>query len=451
MTRPSRILAWGRRCGPPALLLAVLTACGVDSEQAQLCRMLVPAFEGDSATADILRQVADPAAENAVLIEYQVPDAGGEPGRHWISCRFAGGALDVDRLALIGVATDRRGELSEIRLHLLRQWLGLFDTFRVAAGEDRAGGPRSALGSLLYLAQMSANAVVISCVYGLLAIGYTLVYGIVGRINLAFGEMAMVGGFATFIGVSILALSTGVALPLALLLVLVFAMATSAVHGWATERLVFRPMRGVSGQAPLIATIGLAVFLQEYVRLVQGSRDRWLQPILTDRLQIGAEAGFSASVSVGQVLVLALTAALYVTLLQVLKRTGLGRAQRACADDTGMAALLGVDVDRTIAWTFVLGAGYAAAAGFIIATYYGGVNIFMGHVIGFKALAAAIVGGIGSVAGAMLGGVLIGVIEIFWSGYLSIAYKDIAIFTLLTLVLIFRPEGLMGRRSERGD
>ena len=239
-------------------------------------------------------------------------------------------------------------------------------------------------------------------------------------------------------------------LPLALLAVLGVAMLVGAVHGWTTERLVFRPLRGTPSQAPLIATIGLAFGLQEYVRLVQTSRDRWLQPMFTDRIALAEGDGFTAGIGIGQILVLALTATLFVGLTLLLSRTGLGRAQRACSDDAAMAALVGVDVDRTIGWTFLIGGAMAAAAGFVIATHLGGVNFYMGHLIGFKALAAAIVGGIGSVGGALLGGLLIGLLEAFWSGYLTIAYKDIAVFAVLTLVLIFRPDGLLGRSAGRG-
>ncbi len=429
-----------------AMLLALaagLSGCGLDGEQARLCRALIPAFEG-SADVTILRQAADPSARHAVIVDYRA-EGGTE---HWVLCRFAGGALDADRLRLTGVATDRDGALSPIRLQMLRVWLGVFE--RPASGDGESGWGRSPGVAGAYFLQQLVNGTVISCIYGLLAVGYTLVYGIIGRINLAFGEMAMVGGFATVIGATLIAALGGIALPAALLSVLALAMLVGAVHGWATQRLVFRPLRGTSTQAPLIATIGLAIGLQEYVRLVQGARDHWLQPIFTDRVDLATADGFTASIGTGQFVIIALTAVLFTGLKLGLARTGLGRAQRACSDDAGMAALVGVDVDRTVAWTFVIGAGLAATAGFVIATYLGGVNFFTGHLIGFKALTAAIVGGIGSVSGALIGGILIGMLETFWSGYLTIAYKDIAVFGVLTLVLIFRPSGLLGRPSPLG-
>ena len=449
MVEPAARIAKGLRrpwagIGLMLVLAAGLSACGVDGEQARLCRSLIPAFEG-SAPVEILEEAPDPAASHGVLVTYRSGDA--ERDR-WILCRFAGGTLDADRLRLDGVTTDREGELTPIRLRMLQVWLGVFERAPVRT-ERVSERDRSLAFAGAYFLQQLVNGTVISCIYGLLAIGYTLVYGIIGRINLAFGEMAMVGGFATVIGATLLAALGGVMLPVALLMVLALAMLVGAVHGWATERLVFRPMRGTATQAPLIATIGLAVGLQEYVRLVQSSRDHWLQPIFTGRTDLVSADGFTASIGLGQILILALTAALFAGLTLVLARTGLGRAQRACSDDAGMAAMVGVDVDRTIGWTFLIGAGLAAVAGFIIATYLGGVNFYTGHLIGFKALTAAIVGGIGSVPGALLGGFLIGMLETFWSGYLTIAYKDIAVFGILTLVLIFRPIGLLGRSRVR--
>lgn len=446
--RVSRHVAWRPfRLGLVLVLSAWVSGCGVDGEQMRLCRSLIPAFE-NSREIEVLRQEADASAPHAVIVEYRLLRAA-RRDVHLIICRFAGGTLASDRLVLEGVTTDREGALTPIRLHMLKVWLGLFDRSGIAADPTPAPDGQSGFRAAYFIQQL-VNAVAISSVYALLAIGYTLVYGIVGRINLAFGQLAMIGAFATVIGTAILAALGGGVLPLSLLSVLVLAMLVGAIHGWATERLVFRPSRGVSTQAPLIATIGLAIALQEYVRLVQGSRDRWLQPIFTDRVDLWTSGGFTASIGVGQIMVLILTSALFVALHLLLTRTGLGRAQRACADDSGMAALVGVDVDRTIGRTFLIGGGLAAAAGFILATYFGGVNFFMGHLIGFKALAAAIVGGIGSVWGALLGGFLIGLLETFWSGYLDIAYKDIAVFGLLTLVLIYRPAGLLGR-STRED
>jgi branched-chain amino acid transport system permease protein len=214
---------------------------------------------------------------------------------------------------------------------------------------------------------------------------------------------------------------------------------------------VFRPLRATPTQVPLIAAIGLSIFLQELVRLLQGARDRWLPPVFGEPFRLAEGGAFTVHVSAGQIVILVFTAAAAGGLLALLRRSRFGRAHRACADDMRMAALLGVDVDRTIGRTFALGAACAGAAGLIVATYYGGVNFFMGYLIGFKALAAAVVGGVGSVPGAFLGGVLIAVLETGWAALFSLGYKDIAVFGALILFLILRPTGILGVDRTRGD
>ena len=440
--------SWRRLAAAPAVLLItafVLAACGkLDSEQVRLCRTLITALEPPGSAIELLDAERDPVAAHAIKLRYR-----SEGAEHWVSCRFAGGGLAAERLTLSAVATDREGLLSEAELYLLRRfWLGFFEAQGVAAGEPAA--PRGLGFALLYLAQQAVNAITVSSVYGLLAIGYTLIFGMVARINLAFGEMAMLGAFATLIGVLLLALSGVTVLPLALIGVLLMAMAVSAVASWTSERLLFRPLRHARSQAALIATVGLAIFLQEFVRLTQGADEHWLQRPFAEPLLLAAHAGFSVSVTTAQVLVVVLTGGLYVLLHTIQKRSGFGRAQRACADDPAMAALCGVQVDRTIGLTFALSGAYAGAAGLILALYYGGVHFFMGSLIGFKALVAAVIGGIGSLPGAMLGGLLVGLLETFWSGYLSIESKDIAVFALLAAFLVFRPQGLFGRSRDRG-
>jgi branched-chain amino acid transport system permease protein len=255
----------------------------------------------------------------------------------------------------------------------------------------------------------------------------------------------MVGAYTSFIGVTVLALIGAGALPLGLLAVLALAAVVGSAHGLVTERLVFRPLRDVPSQAPLIATIGLAIFLQEYLRLSQGSADRWIQPVFSEAHTLAEADGFGLSVSTSQIMVMVLAIALYAGLWLLMSRSRFGRQARACADDVDMAAFCGINVDRIVALVFSLGAGYAAIAGFVILLRYGGVRFSDGYLLGFKALTAAIIGGIGSVPGAMVGGLIIGTLETFWAGYLSLAYKDVAVFGLLAAVLIWRPQGLLGQ------
>jgi branched-chain amino acid transport system permease protein len=202
---------------------------------------------------------------------------------------------------------------------------------------------------------------------------------------------------------------------------------------------------------PLIAAIGASVFLKELVRLLQGSRDRWLAPVLTDRFVLAGAGIFPVTISLAQALIVAVTLLASGGLWWLLSRTDFGRSHRACSDDMRMAALLGVDTDRTVGATFALGAACAGTAGFIMALHYGGVNAYMGALLGFKALTAAIVGGIGSVPGAFLGGLLIAALETGWAAWLPLEGKDVAVFAALIMVLVIRPTGLLGIERTRGD
>jgi branched-chain amino acid transport system permease protein len=189
----------------------------------------------------------------------------------------------------------------------------------------------------------------------------------------------------------------------------------------------------------------MSIVLQNYVQLTQGARVKTLQPLIEGRLTVMERDGFAVSLSYMQILIVVTTIVLMTVFWLVIGRTALGRAQRACEQDRVMAALLGIDVDRTISLAFVMGAALAAVAGLMVTLYYGVIDFFIGFLAGIKAFTAAVLGGIGSLPGAMLGGLLIGLIEAFWSGYFSAQYKDVATFSILVLVLIFRPTGLLGR------
>ena len=432
--------------GAGLVLLLALTGCAkFDIEQARLCERVIPGIEGTDARIEVGRSEADPSVAHGVIVHYRVTGPEGQAAERWLACRFGGGGFQRDRLKLTGVATDQAGELSDIQVYLLRQyWLGLYEfEAQAAAGAHR--GPAGPMRDLMYWLQLGVSALTVGCLYGLLAIGYSLVYGIVGKINLAFGEIAMVGAYATFIGVTGLSLFGFGSLPLALLLVLLVAAVVGGVHGLVTERLVFRPLRETPSQAPLIATIGLAILLQEYLRLTQGAADRWIQPVFSEAHTLASGGGFTVTISTSQLLILGFTSALYGGLWLLMTRSPFGRQARACADDVEMAAFCGINVERVIAQTFSLGAAYAGIAGFVVLLRYGGVRFYDGYLLGFKALTAAILGGIGSVPGAMLGGLLIGALETFWAGYLSIAYKDVAVFGLLAAILVWRPQGLLGQ------
>jgi branched-chain amino acid transport system permease protein len=298
---------------------------------------------------------------------------------------------------------------------------------------------------MAYFVQQLINGVALGMVYGLIAIGYSMVYGIIGMINFAHGEIYMIGAFVSIIAFTLLGMVGISWAPLALLLVLIVAILVTSLYGWTVERIAYRPLRGSFRLAPLISAIGMSIFLQTYVQIAQGAKIKPLQPVVTGGFVFPDPTGFTVTISWIQILIIVLTLVLMAGFTWVITRTPLGRAQRACQQDLKMAALCGVDVDRTISTTFVIGAALAAVAGLMATLYYGVIDFFIGFLAGVKAFTAAVLGGIGSIPGAMLGGLVLGLAEAFWSGYFSIEYKDVAAFTILVLVLIFLPTGILGR------
>ena len=299
-----------------------------------------------------------------------------------------------------------------------------------------------------YFLQQLINGVTLGSIYGLIALGYTMVYGIIGMINFAHGDIFMIGSFIALIAILALGLAAGASIAfmvLALILVLLIAMTITAVWGWTVERIAYRPLRGSFRLAPLITAIGMSIALQNFVQVAQGARVKPLQPIVTGSYTVHEANSFNVQLSNIQILIVVTTVVLMIAFTLLISRTSLGRAQRACEQDARMAALLGVNVDRTISLTFVMGAALAAVAGLMFLLYYGVIDFRIGFRAGIIAFTAAVLGGIGSLPGAMLGGMLIGFIETFWSAYFSIEYKDVAAFSVLAIVLIFLPSGLLGR------
>jgi branched-chain amino acid transport system permease protein len=227
--------------------------------------------------------------------------------------------------------------------------------------------------------------------------------------------------------------------------VLILSMVFTSIYGWTVERLAYRPLRGSFRLAPLISAIGMSIFLQNYVQITQGARVKPMPPLIGGGFTVMESGGFAVQLSYLQLAIMVTTLVLMVGFSGLIAATALGRSQRACAQDIVMASLLGIDVNRVISATFVMGAALAAVAGLMVTLYYGVVDFFIGFLAGVKAFTAAVLGGIGSLPGAMLGGLLIGLIEAFWSGYFSVEYKDVSVFVILVLALVFMPSGLLGR------
>ena len=294
--------------------------------------------------------------------------------------------------------------------------------------------------------QQLINGITLGSIYGLIAIGYTMVFGIIGMVNFAHGDVFMVSAFIALIALLILTSWLGMtSVVLALLIVLVVAMVFTSLVNWVIERVAYRPLRGSFRLAPLISAIGMSIFLSNFVQVTQGPRNKSVPPLLQDVIVVMEGNGYDVTISYRQLIIWSVTAVLLGAFWYLVTKTSLGRAQRACEQDQKMAALVGVDVDRTISITFVIGAALAAVAGTMYLMYYGVVSFSDGFVPGIKAFTAAVLGGIGSLPGAVIGGLLIGLIETMWSAYFSIDYKDVAAFSILAITLIFLPQGLFGR------
>lgn len=294
--------------------------------------------------------------------------------------------------------------------------------------------------------QQLINGLTLGSIYGLIAIGYTMVFGIIGMVNFAHGDVFMLSAFIALIFFMLIAAWFGAGLiVVALIVVLALAMFFTSLWNWTIERVAYRPLRGSFRLAPLISAIGMSIFLTNFVQVVQGPRNKSIPPLLNKSITLIESATYSVQISYKQIVIIVTTAVLLAAFWYIVQKTPLGRAQRACEQDRKMAALLGIDVDRTISITFVMGAALAAVAGVMYLVLYGVVSFHDGFVPGVKAFTAAVLGGIGSLPGAVIGGLLIGLIEVMWSAYFTIDYKDVAAFCILAIVLVFMPSGILGR------
>jgi branched-chain amino acid transport system permease protein len=294
-----------------------------------------------------------------------------------------------------------------------------------------------------YGLQQTLNATMVAALYSLLAVAYALLHGITNRIVLSFGDIAMFGAFYT-VYVMLLSLISGIATGLALGLVFAVAVAGTAALGLVVNRGIFAPLVKTPSQAIMIASIGVSIVLQEAMRLQSAGREQWLAPIYADPLLRLDFDGYPVSITVMQTIILALSTILILTLYSVLARTEAGRLWRACSQNRDLAELCGIDVSRVMSWTAAIAAGFAAASGWIIGVAYGGVSFYMGLVLGLKALFASIIGGFGTIGGAVAGGIVLAGLETMWTAFFPIVYRDVAVFSFVVLVLVLKPDGLLG-------
>ncbi len=297
----------------------------------------------------------------------------------------------------------------------------------------------------LYFLQQMFNGVTLGSTYALIAIGYTMVYGIIGMINFAHGEVYMIGSYVAFIALAGLAMMGIHSLPILMTVAFVATIFVTSAYGYSIERVAYRPLRNSNRLIPLISAIGMSIFLQNTVLLSQDSKDKSIPNLIPGSFSFGPGGAEEVLVSYMQVLVFVVTLVAMTLLTLFISRSRLGRACRACAEDIKMANLLGINTNNIIALTFVIGAALAAVAAVLLSMQYGVINPNAGFLVGLKAFTAAVLGGIGSIPGAMLGGLVLGVAEAFGADIFGDQYKDVVAFGLLVLVLLFRPTGILGR------
>ena len=297
-----------------------------------------------------------------------------------------------------------------------------------------------------FFTQQLVNGITLGSLYALLAIGYSIVYGVIGLLNFAQGEVYMVGAFIGFGVLSGLGGPSALTVPVALALVLMFAAAAlgSGMLGVLIERVAFRPLRDSSRMAPLITALGISIFLQNSVLLLLGPDIRNYESSSYVPVTSGIHVGF-LRISLVRILVIVTAVVLMVVLTLFVKRTHLGRAMRSVSYDREAAAMMGVDIDRTIMMAFFIGSLLAGIAGVMAGLVFSRVFQLMGFVAGLKAFTGAVIGGIGSIPGAMLGGMLVGLAESFTSAYISSTFQNVIVFGVLIVFMLFRPRGLFGK------
>jgi branched-chain amino acid transport system permease protein len=278
-------------------------------------------------------------------------------------------------------------------------------------------------------------------IYALIALGYTMVYGIIGLINFAHGEIYMIGAFTAFVVSTVLSIYGFPLLGIVVIAGLAAAVWAGA-YGFTIEKLAYKPLRHAPRLSPLISAIGMSIFLQNYVLLAQSSDFLPFPQLIPD---FDFMEPYAHIVGSSDIVIILTTAVSMILLTMLIKFTRMGKAMRATSQDRTMAMLVGINVDRVISTTFIIGSTLAAIGGMLIASHIGQINFFIGFIAGIKAFTAAVLGGIGSIPGAVLGGFVLGLTESFATGYVSSDYEDVFAFSLLVLILIFKPSGILGR------
>ncbi|MGL1932940.1 MAG: branched-chain amino acid ABC transporter permease LivH [Desulfotalea sp.] len=296
-----------------------------------------------------------------------------------------------------------------------------------------------------YFVELFLSGLTRGSIYALIALGYTMVYGVIGLINFAHGEIYMIGAFTAFIIASVLTIYGFPILAIVVLAGLGAAIWSSA-YGYTIEKIAYKPLRSAPRLSPLISAIGMSIFLQNYVLLAQTS-DFVAFPELIPEFNFMEP--YAHIIGSSDLVILLSTAVIMLILTYIIKFTKTGKAMRATAQDKTMARLVGINVNNIISATFIIGSALAAVGGMLIASHIGQINFYIGFLAGIKAFTAAVLGGIGSIPGAVLGSLVLGLTESFATGYVSSAYEDVFAFSLLVLILLFKPSGLLGKAENK--
>jgi len=430
---------------PTILLVLGLSSCSerFDTDKQRLCRQAIPALNAPGTSIAIARSGAGPRG-NTLRLDYVAGPASGPARRRSIDCLFAGEGQGLQRGALIGIASDGQ-PMSDASFYLLRRFY-LEDRAEppVDPGAELPLGLPELSPTLAYGFQQGLSALPSAAIYALLACSYALIHGLTGRIILSFGEFAAMGALSSVVGAALLIAFAGATPAAGLVAAFAMAILVAALHGFVMGRVVLRPLAAARGQQVLIATIGLAIALSEYLRLAQGASLRWLPPVFNEPWALARAGSFIVTVTPLGLGVAAAGLAATIGIVMLIARSAYGRQWRAVADDARTAALFGVDARAVQDRALVLACAMSGMAGVIVTAVYGGMGFAGGFTLGLKALVGAILGGIGSPAGAALGGLGIALFEVLWSSILPLEQRDLAVYALLAVVLILRPGGIFG-------
>ncbi len=427
------LLAWLLAAQPAAAQVEPPVERAVD-----ICRTLLPGFVESPVGLEVTVQPGESHEPTGVSLTWSgdaaYPDLGGGHIRCWfLPLETTNYSWQIGTIDSSEYGTLTRYDVQQL-IKLLR--LRPIDPDRVKVDQE------APLPPWLYALQQAINAICLGGLYAMIAVGFTLIYASGRVINFAHGEIYMIGAFLALFGFVLQ--QTGSA-PAIALLTPIIVVGVCGLGGWALYRLVFRRLIGAGLLPPLIAAVGLAIVLRESVRLLHGPKTRWMPPLEGWSWPVVTGRGFDVYVSGGHLVIMGATAAAAFALWIVGRHSRIGRSFRAATEDAGAAALLGVPVGRLFGAAFALGAAFAGASGGFAAWHYGPVDFHMGTLVGMKALTAAIIGGIGSVPGAFVGAFAVAAVEVGASALIGGAWRDIVVFGLLVVFLVFRPQGLFGK------